>query len=50
MGVLKQNVRQIERVFRFLIIITLRGGFLDSSFTILELIHPSNPISSPGQQ
>jgi hypothetical protein len=50
MGVLKQNVRQIEQVFRFFVIIRLRAGFLDSRFTLLELIHPSNQISSPGQQ
>lgn len=50
MDVVKQNVHQIERVFHIFNIIRLQAGFLDSTFTLLELIDPSNTISSPGQQ
>jgi hypothetical protein len=51
MDVVKQNLRQIERIYQFLItLVRQQAGLLKLYFTLLELIHPSNTISSPGQR
>ena len=51
MDVVKQSLRQIERLYQFFVtLVRLQAGLLKLYFTLLELIHPSNTISSPGQQ
>jgi hypothetical protein len=51
MDVVKQSLRQTERIYQFFItLVRLQGGLQKLYFTLLELIYPSNTISSPGQR